>query len=507
MLSPTARETIVDTIRSETARVPETAFGIISDGQLHEVDGRDRIFRVASITKSFTAAALTGLVRGLVPGKPVRMDDAVLDWVPELADAGWAEDAVIDDLLRMSSGLPTDDPWADRQESMSAEDFSDLLGKPAIRDFPAGTAYRYSNLGYAVAGLVIERAAQKPFAQLIDDVFLTPLGMTSSGFDVRRLDADRLVTGYRRNRDGELEPQAISLPGAFSAIGGLASTVDDLSVWVRAHIDAVSPEGDDAAFRALAAATGDGTPQRARLWRRVLADQQQPVRTMEITHGTSATGPKRSEQFAVSGGYGLGLRCYFDTRYGSFAGHSGGYPGFGLHMRWHAASRTGVILFTALTGYPTEAVTAKALEAGLEVQRGEDPDNRAWPRSEAPTATPTGPAAGRVVPVRSVAEFLPDERALELARIAENMIRTGDDSAAESVFSMNVDLDQPRRERLAAWAAACEHTGDIEQASIEPRFTGASSAQWTVTGAAGSRTVTMTLNPYQQIQGLSIRLH
>ncbi len=507
MLSQTAREAIVHTIRQETTRVPETAFGIISDGQLHEVEGRDRIFRVASITKSFTAAALTGLVRGLIPGKPVRMDDAVLDWVPELAEAGWAEDVVIDDLLRMSSGLPTDDPWADRQESMSQEDFLQLLGEPVIRDFPAGTAYRYANLGYAVAGLIIERAAQKPFAQLIDEVFLTPLGMTSSGFDVRKLDADRLVTGYRRTRDGELEPQDISLPGAFSAIGGLASTVGDLAVWVQAQIDAVSPNGDDSAFRAIAAATGEDTPRRVRLWRRVLADQQQPVRAMEITHGTSDAAHGGPELFAVSGGYGLGLRCYFDTRFGSFAGHSGGYPGFGLHMRWHAATRTGVILFTALTGYPTEAVTAKALEAGLAVQRYEDPSSPVWPRAEAPTATPTGPGAGLVFPVRSVSAFGPSERALELVRIAENMIRTGDDSAADGVFSMNVDLDQPRQERLAAWAAAREHTGDTEKSPIEPHFTGASSAQWTVTGTLGSRTVTMTLNPYEQIQGLSIKLH
>ena len=87
------------------------------------------------------------------------------------------------------------------------------------------------------------------------------------------------------------------------------------------------------------------------------------------------------------------------------------------------------------------------------------------------------------------------------------MIRTGDDSAADGVFSMNVDLDQPRQERLAAWAAAREHTGDTEKSLIEPHFTGASSAQWTVTGTLGSRTVTMTLNPYEQIQGLSIKLH
>ena len=176
-------------------------------------------------------------------------------------------------------------------------------------------------------------------------------------------------------------------------------------------------------------------------------------------------------------------------------------------MRWHAASRTGVILFTALTGYPTEAVTAKALEAGLAVQRHEDPSSPVWPRTEAPTATPTGPGAGLVVPVRSVSAFGPSDRALELVRIAEDMIRTGDDSAADGVFSMNVDLDQPRQERLAAWAAAREHTGEVKKEPIEPHFTGASSAQWTVTGTLGSRTVTMTLNPYEQIQGLSIKLH
>lgn len=520
MLSPAARAAAREVISAETAAVPEAAYGVLSSGELHEAEGADRIFRVASITKSFTAAALAGLVRGLIPGRTLRMEDEILDWLPELAERGssWAEGTTVGDLAHMASGLPTDDPWADRQETMFPEQLLWLLGYEPIRDFAPGTGYRYSNYGYAMLGAIIERASQTPYRQLIEDVFLTPLGMTSSGFDVRDLDQDRLVTGFRRDAEGQLEPQPVSLPGAFSSIGGLASTVRDLSTWVQLHIDALS-DGPDDGFRAIAAAAGDDSPQRVRQWKRLFSDQQQPVRSMNLTLGTAETGPSGSEQYAVSGGYGMGLRCYFDTRYGSFAGHSGGYPGFGLHMRWHAASRTGLILFTALTGFPTEAVSAKALEAALEVERRENPDSAVWPDSEAATATPTSAPAARVFPVPSPMSFEPSERAQQLARDCEWMVATGDDCVADmskaedvNVFSENMDLDQIRTERHDSWAAARKHTGEPYPfpdgpEEIDPKFTGASTAEWTVTGPEGSRTMTMTLNPFEEIQSLRIRLH
>ena len=122
------------------AAVPGVAWGVVRDGRLDHSggagtirDGEDRppntdtVYRIASMTKSFTAATVL-LLRD--EGR-LRLDDPVADHVPALAD--WAPpttDSVpvtIRDLLTMSSGLPTDDPWGDRQQGLALDAFDRLL--------------------------------------------------------------------------------------------------------------------------------------------------------------------------------------------------------------------------------------------------------------------------------------------------------------------------------------------------------------------------------------------
>lgn len=521
------------------AAVPEVSYGILSGGRLAAGQGTDRIYRIASMTKSFTAATVLGLCRGLVPtlGRRPSLDDRLADWLPELSAGEWAAELTVRDALTMSTGLPKDDPWADRLESLPSSQMRRLMKAPALRNFPAGGGFEYANYGYAMLGAFVEAVTGRGFAEVVHGTLLAPLGLDSTGFDVRRLPADRLVTGYRRTTEGELEAQPLSLPGAFSAIGGLASTIDDVAVWVSALIESATSAEPGEACRALAGNALADSEDDARAWRRVLADLQQAQRHVSIQH---------APDHAVSLGYGYGLRCYFDTRYGHTVGHSGGYPGFGLHMRWHAATGTGVIVLANLTDFPAEAVATRALNTDLAQLRAADPSASRWPQpepisptpaqkaagasgtdaatssgaeatttsgAEATTTSGTAPAGGRPVAyaVDALAAFAPSDLARTRQRQAEAMIASGDDAEAAEIFSANMDLDIPRAERLAAWARIREHLGTPapDGAAAEVAWLTALSARWEVWAADESaprrgRRVQMMLNPAGEIQKLSV---
>lgn len=526
--------------------VTQLAYGIVSGGRLVAQRDSDAIFRIASMTKSFTAAAVLGVCRGVIPvtGTAPSLDDELMDWLPDLRESQWATGMTVRDALTMSTGLPNDDPWADRLESLSDAGMRDLMTRPASTNFVTGTGYEYANYGYALLGAFVEAATGREFTEVVATHLLTPLGLESTGFDVRELDQERLVTGYRKNLAGELEPQPFTLPGAFSAIGGLASSVRDVARWVSVlmmAVDGTAVAGESAGdATGLATAAGEaggeggndlgefplgGNPREQRTWRRILADLQQAHRLISVT--------RNSRDAVVTAGYGYGLRCYFDTQLGHSAGHSGGYPGFSLHMRWHAASGTGVVLLANVTGFPAEAVATNALDALVSDVRGRGDGSVSWPRAEAVEATPARKAtgasgagaggdatggdagAGVVYAVDPVCGFAPSQEARERAVQAERMIAACDDSGADQVFSDNVDMDVPRAERLTHWAEVREYVGDdgsVDAGSdgVEVTWINAHEATWKMwgeerDGQQRGREVTMKLNAAGLIQKLKVK--
>lgn len=525
--------------------VTQLAYGIVSGGQLVAQRDPDAIFRIASMTKSFTAAAVLGVCRGVIPvtGAAPSLDDELMDWLSDLRESQWATGMTVRDALTMSTGLPNDDPWADRLESLSDAGMRDLMRRSAGTNFVTGTGYEYANYGYALLGAFVEAATGREFTEVVATHLLTPLGLESTGFDVRELDQDRLVTGYRKNLAGELEPQPFTLPGAFSAIGGLASSVRDVARWISVLMTAVDgtavvgESAGDAAGPVVAAGEAGreggndlgefplgGNPREQRTWRRILADLQQAHRLISVT--------RNSRDAVVTAGYGYGLRCYFDTQLGHSAGHSGGYPGFSLHMRWHAASGTGVVLLANVTGFPAEAVATNALDALVSDVRGRGDGSVSWPRAEAVEATParkaTGDGAGAggdatggdagagvVYAVDPVCGFAPSQEARERAVQAERMIAACDDSGADQVFSDNVDMDVPRAERLTHWAEVREYVGDDGSVDagledVEVTWMNAHEATWKVwgeerDGQRRGREVTMKLNAAGLIQKLTVK--
>jgi CubicO group peptidase (beta-lactamase class C family) len=347
-------------------------------------------FRIASCTKSFTAATLL-LMRDR---GDIQLDSPVTEIVPELRPTLPKAQPVaptIRMLMSMSSGLPTDDPWADRQESISAEDFAKILRAGVCFETIPGTAFEYSNLGYALLGQVIERITGQAYHEVVTEQLLDPLGLRSIVFDSTVLRSDETAIGYRKQADNWVE-QPFSGPGAFSAIGGAFASASDLARWAQWLASAFDPAASDTG--PLSAAS-----------RREM--QQIHRATLPETEGRNPRG------------YGFGLFIEEDPIWGPTVSHSGGYPGFSSHMRWNLASGLGVIACENATYSGAWTPAVQALQLMLDHRKPQP----------------------RVVP---------SEEAAELGAQAQSLIDAWDDGLANQIFASNVAQDIPYREREAA---------------------------------------------------------
>jgi CubicO group peptidase (beta-lactamase class C family) len=190
-------------------QIPGLAYGIIVGDRL--VHGRgigtlrvgegarpdaDSVFRIASMTKSFTAATVLGLRDdGLIS-----LDEPVAAYVPELgglrSPTTDSPAITVRHLLTMASGLATDDPWGDRQQGLDLAAFAELLRGPLTFAWAPGTRFEYSNLGYGILGRVISNVAGAEYREVVRDRLLRPLGMTSTTYLRDEVPPARLAHGY-----------------------------------------------------------------------------------------------------------------------------------------------------------------------------------------------------------------------------------------------------------------------------------------------------------------------
>src|ERR1022692_1978276 len=231
---------------------PGLVYGIVAGGSLLHAGGlggqwlggpvpdASTVFRIASMTKSFTAAA----VLALRDDGALALDDPAEDYVAELRGLSPATAdsprISIRNLLTMTAGFPTDDPWGDRQQGTPAGEFSEFLAGGLRFAWAPGTRFEYANLGYAVLGKVVTAAARIGYEEFVRVRLLDPLGLTSTGFDAAEFDPARLARGCRRASAGweELAPDA---SGAFAPMGGIFSSVTDLTRWVDGFAAAFPP--------------------------------------------------------------------------------------------------------------------------------------------------------------------------------------------------------------------------------------------------------------------------
>jgi CubicO group peptidase (beta-lactamase class C family) len=189
----------------------------------------DTRFRIGSITKQFTAAAVLQLAE---QGK-LSIDDPVSKYYAD-APASWSK-ITLRNLLNHTSGIPDFTRLPD-YETFMPDDSTPLGIVQRVRDkpldFPPGTKFAYDNTGYIVLGYVIEKVSGQSYADYIQRHIFEPLGMKDSGYDTRGPIIPHRAEGYYW-KAGWRRPPYISMTLPFAA-GGLYSTVGDLLIWDQA---------------------------------------------------------------------------------------------------------------------------------------------------------------------------------------------------------------------------------------------------------------------------------
>ena len=465
-------EAVVDDIAEKFAAhggQPGLAYGIVANGSLIHaggfgecfpdgpVPGPDTSFRIASMSKSFTAS----LIMLLRDQGDLRLDDDARHYVPELSGVALAAadcpPITIRHLLTMTAGFPTDDPWGDRQQGLPLQAFGQLLARGGVRcAWAPGTRFEYSNLGYAILGRVIAAVTGDRYETSIRDRLLTPLGMTRTGFEASEFGINDLARGYRRDEGRwlELDPDP---SGAFAPMGGVFSTVTDLAGWVA---------GFAAAFPAR-----DDEEDRHPLRRASRREMQLPQ--VAILGGFGSESMRFAGPVSIS--YGFGLFAEEDPAFGAISQHSGGYPGYGSHMRWHLATGLGSIVLANGTYAAAGSLAGQILTAVLQGKDKSSGVRQAGPVPAPGTPWPDIPAATSAV---------------------NDLLQQWDDEAARRLFTPNVAMDRPLALRRSDIERLRERIGEFWPDETRPEENDSPAhSRWWVIGAHGTACVQIKLAP------------
>ncbi len=187
----------------------------------------DTYYRLASLTKQFTATAVLLLVRD---GRLV-LDTSLSDVLPQFP--GYGRAITLRHLLTHTSGVPAYEPFvADTQSwQLKDRDVLEILANTDSTYFPPGSAFRYSNSGYALLSLVVERASGQRFAAFLHDRIFEPLGMVGTvAFEDGISTVPNRAYGHTI-AEGHIMRTDQSPTSAVLGDGGVYSSVDDLVKW------------------------------------------------------------------------------------------------------------------------------------------------------------------------------------------------------------------------------------------------------------------------------------
>lgn len=308
------------------AHIPGMVWGIVKDGTLvhagtagvQDLEAkravtRDTLFRIASMTKAFTALSILKLRDD---GK-LSLDAPAETYVPELKALRYpTEDSArirVRELVTHTAGFVTDDPWGDRQTPMPEAEFTRYLaaGVPFTR--PPATAMEYSNLGYALLGRIIANVSGTPYDEFVQRTLLRPLGMTSTSHHVTSQPAERRAMGYRWE-DDQWKPEPTMAHGAFGAMGGIQTSATDYAKWVAFLLQAWPPRDG-----------ADAGPVR----RSSVRELSQGANYVDVRTRPGASGPGACREAYA---YAMGFTVATDCELGLTMSHGGGYPGYGSHV-------------------------------------------------------------------------------------------------------------------------------------------------------------------------------
>ncbi len=452
--------------------IPGAAWAVVVDGDVAHVGvagtrvagadapvDADTVFRIASMTKSFTAIAILALRD---EGR-LSLDDPVERHVPELRDLDYptrdAPRITIRHLLSHAAGFPEDNPWGDQQLAVTEDQFTRMLQRGFPFSNPPGLAYEYSNLGFAILGRVVARVSGMPYRDFVASRILKPLGMASTTLEAAEVRPERLAHGYRWE-DARWKEEPPLPDGAFGAMGGMLTTVRDLSRYVAAFLSAWPPRDD---------------PESGPVRRASLREMQQVWRGQRavVVAGAAPGAAVRLE----AAGYGYGLRVGQTCDFDHVVWHSGGLPGFGSLMRWLPEYGVGFIAFGSRTyagwgGVADEAFARLASTGGLQ-----------------PRAVQPSPAL------------------VSAKEAVSSLFRSWDDGVIEPRAAVNLFLDRSKERRRAEFEALRGRLGACRADEAFEFVENALRGDWLLRCERGRARASVTLAPTRPatIQYMEIR--
>lgn len=437
------------------SHAPGLVYGIVADGRLvhmktlgvQDLEAKrpvtaDSLFRIASMSKAFTALAILKLRD---EGR-LSLDALAESYVPELK--GWRYPTAdsprirVRDLLSHTSGFVTDDPWGDRQQVMSEAEFTRLLSEGVPFTRAPGLAFEYSNFGYALLGRIVTNVSGMPYDQYIVQNIQRPLGMASTGYEVRDWPIERRAIGYRWENERWSEEPTMQ-HGVFGAMGGVQTSASDYAKWIGFLLSGW-PARDGAET---------GPVRRATI--REMATGSNFARLRGRWGSTDAT---------QAAAYAMGLIAAEDPDLGNTLSHGGGYPGYGSHMMLLTDHGVGLFVFSNRT---YNGGSGAVWDAAMALHEA-------------------GALPGRTLPV--------SDSLATAYRTAVAMYRAGSVESGRSLLAMNFLMDRSPENWAREFARLKGETGECDtSAPITP--TGALSGTFSWRCARGQLSGQLLLAP------------
>ncbi|PCC68147.1 CubicO group peptidase, beta-lactamase class C family [Nannocystis exedens] len=363
-LDAAARRAVAD------GEVPGLAVGVVRQGRLVFSRGfgsadleqgtritPDTVFRIFSVTKVFTAAAIMQLVeRG-----QLGLDDPLARFLPAFPRA---DEVTVRHLLSHSSGIHEyagSSPVLERMGATPEDLVRHIAAQPVPFDFAPGTRWSYSNSNYVLLGLIVERVTGRSYGEYLAAHVFSPAGLgrtrVDDGIDLVRGRASGYVPALGR-RGAFVHGPPLDMSFVYAA-GALLSTVPELSAWFTAFFDGriVSP--------------------------RTVASMLAPARLRD----GSIAGPPGEAAF-----YGLGIRSYcLDGQ--RAIGPSGSFSSFSAKVTYYPRAELMLIVLTNTGGKAAELEErfARTIFTG-GTDRAERPARSSAPRCEScPARAPRQP--------------------------------------------------------------------------------------------------------------------
>ncbi len=412
---------------TKSHHLPGLAYGVVVDDSLVFFGGcgntsletetavtEHSLFRIASMTKSFTAMAILKLRD---EGK-LSLSDPATDYLSELEGLTYltadAPPVSIFNLLTMTAGFPEDNPWGDRFLDISDEALMKQVEEGISFSSVPSLHYEYSNLGFGLLGQIISRVSGLPYQEYITRNILLPLGMNHTLWEYSEVPVDLLAEGYRWENE-QWVPEPLLHDGAFGAMGGLITSIVDFSKYISFHLSAWPPR------------SGPETGPVKRSTLREMHRINNPRYHVDSQRFGDHSAP-------IIQGYGFGLRVLLDHDEIMEVGHNGGLPGFGSSYMFYPQNGIGIMAFSNLT-YVGGTVRAANYQVMMEL-------------IEQDLLTP------RRLPVSDILELRKEQVA--------QLILNWDPELEKAIVAANLYMDISRERRMTEARQLLSQLGKIE---------------------------------------------